>query len=85
MTNTQKNQPIHTIRDGNIKLVIWKNTGEHGDYYSYDISRSYKNSQGEYQDTRSLGERDILRIGPLTLLAYTKTLALRAQEESAAD
>ncbi len=66
---TQTNQPpADTIRYGGLKAAIWRNTSQDDPQkvrYTVNYIRSYKNAEGEWQDTTSLSEVDNLRLGHL--------------------
>lgn len=55
-----KNQPIHSVRFGRVKASIWKNEGEHGTFYSVTIAKTYRDENGDFQDTDSLNSGDLL-------------------------
>lgn len=63
------NKPIDTLRDGSIKATIWKNTGENGDFYSIEFSRTYKNGE-ELNDTHQFNRNDLLKVSRLADKAY---------------
>lgn len=49
------NSPIKVIRAGYVKATIWENTNDKGQvYHSIDISRSYRDSEGKWQDTNQM-------------------------------
>ncbi|NRP49803.1 hypothetical protein XMV201_001563 [Aliiroseovarius sp. xm-v-201] len=50
------NQPAHKLRLGLINATIWANDG----FYSIDLTRSYKNAEGQWQNTNSLAHSDLL-------------------------
>ncbi|PIE10861.1 MAG: hypothetical protein CSA72_07260 [Rhodobacterales bacterium] len=50
------NTPIHKLRIGLVTAAIWENDGA----YSVDLSRSYKDSLGNWQSARSLFQGDLL-------------------------
>jgi hypothetical protein len=50
--------PAYKFRLGLITATIWDNDG----FYSVDLSRSYKNSEGQWQSTTSYGHADLLNI-----------------------
>ncbi|OAO00378.1 hypothetical protein A8B75_18740 [Sphingomonadales bacterium EhC05] len=54
-----KNQPKN-LREGALNLAIWKNDGEHGPKFSSNLTRSYKDQEGEWQKTSQLREQDQL-------------------------
>jgi hypothetical protein len=51
-------QPAHKIRLGLITATIWNNDG----FYSVDLSRSHKNSEGQWQSTTSYSHADLLNL-----------------------
>ena len=67
---TNATSPIKTLRDGNIQLAIWENISEKGAFYTVTLSRSYKDSDGNYKNTHSFGSNDLLKINQLTHHAY---------------
>lgn len=50
------NQPAHKIKLGLTTATIWNNDGS----YSVDITRSYKDGQGDWKNTNSLFHSDLL-------------------------
>lgn len=48
--------PAHKIKLGLITATVWENDG----FYSVDLSRAYKTSQGEWQSTNSFAQGDLL-------------------------
>jgi hypothetical protein len=63
-------QPAHKIRISNLTAVVWRNSGENGNWYSAQISRSYKVDDG-WRETDSLGYDDLLSAAKLLDLAHT--------------
>ena len=51
-------QPAYKFKIGLITATIWDNDG----FYSVDLSRSYKNNEGQWQSTTSYGHADLLNI-----------------------
>ena len=45
------NKPIKTFRIGSVKASVWVNEGQNGPFYSISKSRSYKNENGDYEDS----------------------------------
>ena len=60
------NMPAHSVRRGNIKLAIWKKAGEHGELYTTQVERIYKDKEGEWKHTPYLNSGDL---GNLVLAA----------------
>ncbi len=70
-------EPVDTIRDGAIKASIWKNESEKGPYFATTISRSYKNADGDWKESRSFNSSDLLKVAEVARLAYARTNDLR--------
>tara|TARA_R110002051_G_scaffold30487_3_gene70571 strand:+ start:29717 stop:29938 length:222 start_codon:yes stop_codon:yes gene_type:complete len=51
-------QPAQKLRLGLITATIWDNDG----FYSVDMARSYKDSQGQWQNTTSYSHSDLLNL-----------------------
>ena len=51
-------QPAFKYRLGLITATIWENDG----FYSVDMSRSYKNAEGQWQNTTSFSHSDLLNL-----------------------
>jgi hypothetical protein len=57
----EKNKPETTIRvGGGVKAAIWKNETDNGVRYSVTIARTYKDGNGDLQDTASFSRSDLL-------------------------
>jgi len=70
------NKPIDTFRDGFLKATIWKNTNDKGDFYSVDLSRTYKDGE-DLKDTHSFNSGDLLKVARLAGKAYDRIAELR--------
>ncbi len=77
--NSEKKLPAATIRDRSLKAVIWGNPAGENDTirYSVEFSAGYKTAEGEWKDTRSFNESELLRIARLAQLAFDKVGELR--------
>jgi hypothetical protein len=51
-------QPAQKLRLGLITATIWDNDG----FYSVDLARSYKDGQGQWQNTTSYSHSDLLNL-----------------------
>ena len=62
MSNSEtKNQPVQEIRMGLIKAVVWANpTKSNGIMHNVTLSRIYRDTNGDWQETQSLGRNDLL-------------------------
>lgn len=52
------NQPAYKVKLGLITATVWKNDV----FYSVDIARSYKNSEGNWNSTSSYAHSDLLNV-----------------------
>ena len=52
------NTPAHKVRLGLITATIWDNNG----FHSVDLSRSYKDQNGDWQSTTSFAHSDLLNV-----------------------
>jgi len=73
----EANKPVSVLRDGNIKATTWRNEGENGPYYSTTFSRTWKDGEGQYQDSRSFSGTELLRLSELAKEAYGDVRAFR--------
>lgn len=81
MTTQSNNKPVDTLRDGSLKIAIWKNDTEHGVRYSTGgVVRSYKDKSDQWQETRDLSNGELLKAARLLNLAYDRIAVLRAEE-----
>lgn len=84
MTNvTTKKQPVLTLRDGSLKASVWGNRKEERVFYSVELVRSYKDAEGNWHDTSSLSNGELLRAARLLERAYDRVLELRMADKSA--
>jgi len=59
--------PVDHIKVGGITVAVWKNKGEHSDFFTYSMQRSYKQGT-EWKNTTSLRDGDL----PKAILALQK-------------
>lgn len=60
MDSTQKNQPVMEYRINGVKAVVWKNETRNGSMFNTTLVRVYKDKDGQWQETASLGRDDLL-------------------------
>ena len=63
-------QPAIRFRDGCLQVVVWRNTGERGTYYTATPQRSYRQGDDAWKETDSLGQDDLLAMAELLREAY---------------
>ena len=74
------NKPVHTVRHRSIKATIWKNERSNGPMYNVTVARSYRDDNGEWKDTHSIGYDDLMNVAALMYEAHAHISALRAKE-----
>ena len=52
-------EPIDRKSDAGVTAAIWENDGKHGKFHNVTVSRSYKDSNGNYQNTNSFRKQDL--------------------------
>lgn len=63
-------RPMETLREGPLKAAIWRNEGEHGAYHAVTLARTYKDRDGNLQDTSSFRAKDMLGLSELARRAH---------------
>jgi hypothetical protein len=76
-------QPAHKIRCGVLQVVIWRNSGDKGTYYTVNPTRSYKSGDETWKETDSLNFDDLLTMAKLFDLAHTWIMHQRQSDAKA--
>ena len=76
-----KPKPIHEVRLGLIKAVVWRNETEAGVRYNVHFSRLYKNGDS-WKSTESFGRDDLLLLGKVADQTHSWIFA-QSQEANA--
>nr|WP_262386472.1 AAA family ATPase [Roseobacter litoralis] len=63
-------RPEETLREGTLKAAIWRNEGEKGAYHSVTVARTYKDGDGNLQDTQNFRPKDMLGLSELARQAH---------------
>jgi hypothetical protein len=79
--------PAHKINDGVLKVTIWRNPGEKGNFYTVNPTRSYKKDDDAWKESDSLNADDCLAMAELLREAYAwiknaKRADAKARKES---
>lgn len=80
-----KTRPVETLRDGSIKAAIWKNESEKGDFFAVTFARTYKDGQGNLQDTDSFSGTQLLILARLAEKAYDRAAKLTRESRASND
>ena len=65
-----KNRPVHEVRIGANKAVIWSNQTAHGLMYNVTFARVYREDE-TWKETTSFGRDDLLVLSKLADQAHT--------------
>jgi hypothetical protein len=71
---TEKIQPEHSIRLGNVKASLWPNEGKNGTYYGVSLRRVYKDQDGNLADTPNFHRDDLPLVASVAQLAIAYIL-----------
>ena len=74
------NKPVHTVRHRSIKAAIWKNETSNGPMYNVTVVRSYRDDNGDWKDSQSIGYDDLMNVAALMYEAHAYISSLRAKE-----
>ena len=77
-------RPEHTIRYGRVEVAIWQRQSEDRTWYSFSLSRSYKDKDEQWQRTSKLDEDDLLPTAKALEEAYAWANAKRQRDRKAA-
>lgn len=72
--------PEDVLHDKSLKASILRNENEKGAYYTTTLARTYKDEQGNYRDTQSFSQGDLLRVAELARGAYGRVNELRREQ-----
>lgn len=75
---SDKQQPVE-IRQGSLKAAIWKNEGENGPMFNTTFSRTYRDKEGQWQETQSFRSSDLLGIAELGRSAHHRVNELKKE------
>jgi hypothetical protein len=59
MSKNATNKPVHEIRYGSIKAVIWRNQTANGAMHNVTVSRLYKDGD-QWKESSGFGQDDLL-------------------------
>ncbi|MFO0972893.1 MAG: hypothetical protein U1A27_05575 [Phycisphaerae bacterium] len=77
MAKPTPNKPVHEIRYGSIKAVIWKNETANGAMHNVTVARIYKDGD-EWKESSGFGRDDLLVLAKALDEAHTWIHAQKA-------
>ncbi|MEJ0038758.1 MAG: hypothetical protein WDO68_22225 [Gammaproteobacteria bacterium] len=79
------NKPLETLRDGALKVSIFRNASEKGNYYALDPGRIYTDEKtNEVREASSLSGSEPLRMANLLTRGYERIGHYREQDKEQA-
>lgn len=67
---SENNKPVHEVRIGTVKAVIWANETERGTFHRTTFSKLYK-KDGDWKDTASFDRDDLPLVMKVADQAHT--------------
>ena len=77
----EKTKPVHNIRAGSVKASIWENKTDKGSFFSVSIQRSYKDADGQWQNSDSYPLNDLQKLALVAQKSFEWILIERKSEE----
>jgi hypothetical protein len=77
-------KPVHEMRLGRVKAVIWRNESELGVRYNIKFSRLYKTGD-QWQSTDSFGRDELALLSKLADMAHTWVFQQNDRIETSVD
>jgi hypothetical protein len=75
------NKPVEILRDGALKISIFRNRGEQGDSYSMVPGRIYTDKEtGQVHETNSFSGNEALRMAYLMTKGHERVMHHRTQD-----
>jgi hypothetical protein len=79
------NRPADTMRAENVKATIWSRDNEKGPAYATKITRTYKDADGQLNDSPYLSGADLLRAARVAEMAYVREGELKQERALSRD
>jgi hypothetical protein len=68
--SSDKSRPVHEIRLGRIKAVIWPVEGQHGRFYSVTIARLYRDG-ANWKESASFSRDDLPLVAKVADMSHS--------------
>jgi len=88
MSNQEPNKPEFSLRDGQIKVTVWRNVDDQANSIRYrtTLIKSYRlkdesGNDGDWKETDNLNPVDLLKASQLFLKAYDRINELPTKTE----
>ena len=68
------NAPEFVLPDGNLRSSTWRTEGKYGPLFNTRITKIFRDDDGEFRETSTLGSKDLLRAGELARETHAEVL-----------
>ena len=77
----EKRKPVKKIRVGNVNMSLWENKTKEGKtFFSITIQKSFKNSNGEWQNVNNFNKNDLSSLSFCCVKAFNDIEDLEGKE-----
>jgi hypothetical protein len=81
MAKQSKNRP-HTIKGNRgVRAKVWRNSGKNGAWFNVTIARTYRDDDGDLQDSDSFSRDDLLTVAYVAQQAFDYILNQNDERE----
>src|SRR5207247_8460885 len=80
-----KQRPAFEARYGRLKATVWRQESDQGPWFSTVLTRSYKDSQGNWKSSTSYGRDDLLIVAKLCDQVHTWIYQEQAKQATQAN
>lgn len=81
---TSNTKPADEVRIGAVRAAIWRNESDNGARFNVSLSRSYRDSEGNWKSTSSFRRDDLLVLAKAADQAHSRIFDLQREEKAAA-
>ena len=82
MNKQKKNKPTRIKAGRGVVAKLWRNRNKNGEWYNINISRVYKDDDGEFQDSDSFSRDDLLQVAFVARKAFDQIVSETDEYES---
>lgn len=75
MNKQKKSKPTRIKAGRGVVAKLWKNRNKNGEWYNINISRVYKDDDGEFQDSDSFSRDDLLQVAFVARKAFEQIVS----------
>ena len=82
MAKQKNKKPIRIKAGRGVVAKLWRNKNKNGEWYNINISRVYKDDDGEFQDSDSFSRDDLLQVAFVARKAFDHIISETHEHES---